>query len=61
MENIANIFCVDVPSQKLVNGHLRELRNVCFIGFVSNKTGLLLVKKEMDLNTRLLELSATGH
>lgn len=44
-----------------VNGHLRELRNVCFIGFVSNKTGLLLVKKEMDLNTRLLELSATGH
>lgn len=55
MENIANVFCVDETGQKLVNGHFRELRNVCFIGFVSNKTSLLLVKKEMDLN-RLLAL-----
>lgn len=60
MENIANIFCVDVTIQKLVNGLLRELRNVFFTEFVSNKTSLLLVKKKMHLN-RLLELSATDH
>lgn len=41
-----------------VNGYLRELRNVYFIAFVSNKTCLLLVKKKMDFNGQLA-VSAT--
>lgn len=52
MENASNTSCLNVIDQKLVNGHLRELRNVNFYWIYLKKTDLL-VKMKMIMNKQL--------